>query len=384
MLAWVALLLPSTTIADQPEDEAASPAPDRVQLDDGSRLVGAIQRLGDGTLVIDTSFAPGLEIPAARIASIETSDPRAVVIESGDRLVGRLAVVNGQQRVLGTSVGDADVAIQAIVGIRPPEDAAARPEAVRQEMEQKVDQLQEEHEAELAQAREEAAKPPTLRDLWSARIELGLNGQSGNSDRIAFRGRGELRRETDSERLLIFAEGNFASEDGDRTVNEIYGGVRGEVDVSDRTFVFGRARFEFDEFEDLDLRSTVTGGIGHFVVQREDLEFKVRGGGGFQHESFDTGVSETSGLLEAGYDFRADIIEDRARLTHSLTYLPNAGSPIDEYRLEIDSAVELPIGGGDTGWSLRGGVRNEFDNDPEPGVDKLDTSFFVNLVYLWD
>ncbi len=38
----------------------------------------------------------------------------------------------------------------------------------------------------------------------------------------------------------------------------------------------------------------------------------------------------------------------------------------------------------DEAWKVRLSVRNQYDNVPRPGIEKLDTSYLLNLVYDWE
>jgi hypothetical protein len=62
---------------------------DVVTLTDGSRVLGTVQRLQDGKLIMETQFAGTLEIDASLIETIATDAPVNVGVDTGDRLVGR-------------------------------------------------------------------------------------------------------------------------------------------------------------------------------------------------------------------------------------------------------------------------------------------------------
>jgi putative salt-induced outer membrane protein YdiY len=363
---------------------------DQVLLDDDSRIVGQINRLGPDGLVIETNFAGTLTIPAKKVASIRTDGPVTVALEGGDRATGRLQVVDGRQQITGTAFGDVTVDRAKIVGLWTPGESSPEVIAREQALQRELAQTRAEHQAEIAATREahqaQAAEyQQTLenyRDPWSGRFELGLSGDTGNNERMAFRGAAEARREVENERLTIYGSGNYARENGERTENEILGGARLERDISDRWFAYGRGELEFDEFENLDLRSVVGAGVGYFFIREDDHELRGRAGVGYMHESFDNGVSTDQGIVDLGYDYRIDL-NDWLRFTHSLTYLPTFDEPTSDYRLVAETAGEVPLSK-DKAWKLRAGMRNEYDAMPTPGVERLDTSYFLNLVYDWD
>lgn len=50
--------------------------------------------------------------------------------------------------------------------------------------------------------------------------------------------------------------------------------------------------------------------------------------------------------------------------------------------MAADTALEFPVGDA-VAWTIRAGVRNEYDALPQELVDKLDTTYYLNLGYNW-
>jgi len=357
---------------------------DTVHLTDGSQVKGTIESLSDGVLVMETNFAGTLQVKRSKVAGVSADRALAVILNTGDRLVGKPRYSPKQgQRVVSDAVGKVTLEQARIVALAEPDDSPA----ATQPAQKRVDELKKQHQQELEQVKEEkqkridalTEKQAPYEDPWTLRFQLGLNGSTGNNERLSFDGRVDATQEFPDQRLNLFSEGHFAKDDGERSQNEVRGGANLEVDISKKTFIFGKGTLEFDEFEDLDLRSTVTTGLGYFFWEEEDHVFKGRVGAGYQHESFDDGTSADEGLLEIGYDYRYDF-QDDLRFTHALTYFPTFDDPLGNYRLQVETAGEVPITSKEA-WKLRLGVRNEYDADPQPGVENLDTFYFLNLVY---
>jgi len=358
---------------------------DEVRLVDGSVLVGSITRLDRGLLVMDTAFARGLSIPAEQIAGITTDNPWAVTIASASPVVARLVYRDGVQLITVADRDDLTLDPRSITALHhPPGDASVRSGGETAPLADQDESEPEQSPTDEASAPgqdADAVPEPTPDALWSGRLELGLNGSSGNTERLGFRGRGQLERTTDRDHLTLYIQGNFAREEGRRSANEILGGARGDITINDRLFLFGRGQLEFDEFENLDLRATTTGGFGYAVVKKPTQEWKLRLGLGFQHEKFGDGASNSSAIVEAGWDYFVDV-SPWFRFTNSLKALPEADNPTRDYRLVVETALEIPLNDQST-WKLRAGMHNEYDAAPQPGVKRLDTSYFLNLVYEW-
>jgi len=342
---------------------ASAAQADEVFLDDGSRIVGKVKSMVSGKLTVETAFAGTLDIDVKHVKGVNSDEKLIVALESGDRASGALEYdPQSGQKVKGTAFGDVPVKLASVTAIGDGSKALASAD---------VAAVHAEYEEEMAKLKKHEPK-------WTAKAEVGLNGQTGNKEVTNFNGRVEARRKTDVERLLMYAQGRFSREDGERSANEIIGGIEMEFDLDEKWFAFGKAAMEFDEFEHLDLRSTVTAGLGRFFWEKDDEYLKGLLGAGYRHESFDNGVSQDEGILELTVDFRKELA-DWLTLTHKTTYQPGLNDLAD-YRVMSETAGEIPLADS-RAWYLRVGMRNEYDAAPQPGVKRLDTYYFLNLVY---
>ncbi|MEX2213567.1 MAG: DUF481 domain-containing protein [Phycisphaeraceae bacterium] len=334
----------------------AAPAPaDEVYLLDGSKLVGTVTQIAGGKLTIKTEFAADpITLDMAKVKGITSAAPINVQVESGERAIGKLQydAANNQQQVTGDLVGVKAIEVGKVTSVWP--QGAEDPALL------------------AARAETEAQKPK-----WSVRVEAGLNGQTGNSEKFALNGGFTVKRTSPTDRFSVYGTARYSIDNGVRTSNEFIGGTLFETDLTPNLFWFVRGELETDEFESLDLRATALTGIGLFVIREKETEFKLRAGVGIKHESFDNGTNQTQGLLELGEEFRKEITP-WLLFTHSITYYPTLDDAGD-FRIVMVNAAEIPLTN-DKAWKLRLGIKNEFDNQPQPGVSRLDTYYFANIV----
>lgn len=348
-------------------------AADTVYLGDGSRLNGTVSRLTAEELLIETSFAGELRIDRSAVSGIDTDNPVQISLPTGEHLIGRLDYSPERgQYVYSEAAGKVSLQETRIAEMW----SSDAPSPALAAAEEELKTLKEEHEATVESLE---AKIKDGDDVWSGSLEAGLSGAAGGSDRFNFLGRGEALRETEFDRLSMFLEGRYATEEGVSTENEVLAGGRLERDFSRRWFAFGNVDLERDEFEDLDLRAILTAGVGRFLIRKETQTLKVRLGVGYQVEAFKNDANENSGILSVGYDYRIDV-SDWLRFTHELTLFPNLSDPTGEFRLNSAAGLEIPLRG-ESPWSVRLRVRNQYDADPEPGIAKLDTTYSVSLGY---
>lgn len=319
---------------------------DEIHLKDGSKLVGTVTRIAGGKVTLKTDFAGDITVDAEKVKGITTTEPLNVQLESGDVAVAKLQydAAAGTQSVQGDVVGSKPVELKQVTSSWP-----------------------------------KGEEDPTIvaqRAKWKVRLELGLNGQTGNSEILNFNGGLTIKREAPGDRLTLYGLGRYSRDNGVRSANEIIGGANWEVDLTDRLYWYLKGELEHDEFEALDLRATVTTGLGYFVIREKESDWKIRGGIGYQHETFDTGESDDQAIIDLGWDYRRDFAPF-LQFVHSLTVNPSL-EDIKDVRVVMTNAVEIPLEPSKN-WKLRLGIKHQYDAEPEPGVEKLDTFYFANV-----
>jgi len=326
---------------------------DMVTLTDGSRLVGTIERLGDGKLKLVTDFAGTLEIDAAKVAAISTEGKVNVALQSGDRLIGPLAAETGDRSVVQTAIGNIDVPMDSVQAVWP--EGAQSPEEIA---------LKEELDAKLGK--------------WSFTGEVGLLNREGNVDRLDAMGRLLLQRKSSEDLLQFYLFGQYGEQNDQRNVAEVIGGILYEHNITDRFYWYVRNQGEYDEFEDIDLRYTLTTGPGYYWIKKETHELKTWAGVGYLHESYRSDIpSRDDAQAEVGVAYFVDLTE-WLRFNHTTTWFPTFDS-LRDYRLVSDTSFLMPLGTSDM-WKFKIGAMYEYDPIPQPGRERLDETYYANLL----
>lgn len=327
---------------------------DQVILTDGSTLVGTIERLMDGKLYITTDFAGKLEIDAAKVKSISSSGKVNVGFKTGDTLLGvSTSSADGSSAKVSSGVGDVSYTIDQVSAVWP--EGAPGP-------------------AEIA-AQKEIEK---LTPKWTASIEGGIVATDGNTDTLVGRARAEVNRKSSVELFKLYASADYGEQNDERNKNEYIAGGRYEHSIwGEKAFWYARTEFEYDEFEDLDLRATAALGLGYYWLKKPEHELKTSVGGGYRHQAFMDGSTTDDPILDLGLDYRLDVAA-WATFAHSTYYNPSL-EDFGDYRLVFDTSLMFPIGKTEQ-WKFKTGVKNEYNSDPQPGFDRLDNTYYANLV----
>lgn len=317
---------------------------DSIRLKDGSHIVGVITGINGGKLVVKTEFAGDISIVLDAILSIETDKETGYKLDTGEVHSGQLFFDEGRQELL---IGDADIdaALGAIVAIGDPVKLSG----------------------------------PMVN--WSGRAQFGATFEEGDTDELDFDALVSTTRTSDAGRLVLLVRGEYGETNDVRTDNAVFSSARYEYDQTERRYLLGIAQLEYDEFEDLDIRHSVGGGLGYFFVKRERQILKGFTGLIYQHEQFGNGTRTDDLLSPIGYEYRLDL-RDRLRFRSDSIFFTNL-TTTDNWRITAENAIEVPISSQE-GWKIRLGVRNKYDNDVQPGIEKLDTVVYSSLVYDWD
>lgn len=343
---------------------------DEILCRDGSRLRGRILALENQHLHIDTQFAGHLTVPLDQIAALTTDQPVHVQLSDGSQFQGRLAAADeGSGLLLIHQDQQIPLTWDRLTDLRPlnatssPQPDATPPAS---------------SSAETPSPTPSSTPPPPPPVHWKAQLELGLQGQSGNAEKFNLDARASLRRTSDLARLNLLLDAKFWHANHSSTTRYIRGLADLERDLSERWLAFAKTALEHDQREQLEWRSLSSAGLGYFLIRQTQHELKLRGGLGYTYESFRTHHDSSDDLIaELSLQWRRQFVP-WLELTHESWYYPTLDA-IQDYRLEMETAAVLPLDR-DRTWHLRLGLRNKYNAQPEPGVDRLDTFYFLRLV----
>jgi len=331
---------------------------DQVTLKNGDRLTGTIVKSDAKTLLLKSDFAGDVNLQWDAVTSIVSSQTLHIALKDGQTIVGTVTTDDGKLEVATKDTGAVAASKDAVV-------------AVRNDDEQKAydDQI-------------ERLRHPHLTDFWSGLLDTGLSLTRGNSESLSYSLSGKAARVTDRDKIVVYTTAIYANSSvnglNSTTAHAIRGGIRGDLNVSDKLFVFGFTDFEFDQFQDLDLRNTVGGGLGYHVVNTKNTSFDVFAGGDYDQAFYGAlaatatapatpSVTRKTGEIVVGETFNAKI-NNRTTLTERFSIYPNV-SDTGTYRLQFDATAATKL----KNWlSWQVTYSDRFQNNPLPGFKTND------------
>jgi hypothetical protein len=311
---------------------------DQVTLKNGDRLTGSVVKKDDKTLTFESPVVGKVTMPWDQVASVTTDAPVTVELVSGQKS-------------------------QATVQSVPMTDIST-----------------------IRNAAEEAAyeklQHPGWLQLWTANALLGFAGTAGNATTRTFTTTAGASRTTQNDKTTLYFNSVRASSTANQisstTAQAVRGGAGYNHKIFERLFVNTTADFEYDLFQDLDLRYVLGGGLGYNIWRSDRKSLSVVGGVAYDHAKFSPvslpAYTKTAADGYWGDDF-AYKVTPASSLVQSFRMFNNFSDSHD-FRANFDVASTTKIGKWFT-WNL--GFSFKYLNDPAPGRKTNDILYTTGL-----
>ncbi|MEO1040917.1 MAG: DUF481 domain-containing protein [Pseudomonadota bacterium] len=235
-----------------------------------------------------------------------------------------------------------------------------------------------------------AAVVPEEVQKWTGDIQFNVSSATGNTENTVLGGQLNLARSFGLYTNNFEAGGNYArtttqnddgSDNTETTQNNWFIQYRGEYQIGDRSFVFGRLRYEQDEFSGFDSRINITAGLGHTFIKTEKTELTILTGPGFQYSELatpdpitdDFEDTQSSASFFFGENF-STVLRENVTLEQSLD------ATIAEDNTTISNIISLNTNLTDR-ISSRLSYQVKHETDPPDGRKNTDTLLTASLGY---
>jgi hypothetical protein len=275
-------------------------------------------------------------MPWDKVQTIETAAPVFVTDKAGETDNGPLAVVNGLAEVVA------------------PQGARSLP----------VDQI-----AAIRNAAEqrtfERLEHPGWTELWAGTGTIGWAGSLGNAKTLTFTTGLKASRATRNNKTSVYFNSIKATAliDGKNsgTAEAIRGGFAFDHNFSPRLFISTFNDYEYDLFQNLDLRFVLGLGGGVHALATSRTKLDILSGGAYNRSAF-SAFTRRSAEAYYGDDYQFKMngsitMFQTARVFHDLT---NTG----QYRVNFDTGASVKIAKW-LNWNLS--VSDRYLNTPSPG-----------------
>ena len=224
---------------------------------------------------------------------------------------------------------------------------------------------------------------PGWGQLWTASASLGFAGTQGNAKTRTLTTAFNAARVTNGDKTTVYFSAIRASAligsvlEG--TAQAVRGGWGYSRNLSPRVFLNGFNDYDYDRFQNLDLRFVLGGGLGYVAWKGERGRFDVLGGAAYNREKFSPTAPNpafTRNSAEAffGDDFTYKLNTATA-LYQNMRFFPNM-SDTGEYRLNFDLGANTRLARWLT-WNVA--LSNRMLSNPVPGRQKNDLLYTTGI-----
>ena len=220
---------------------------------------------------------------------------------------------------------------------------------------------------------------------WSGKGEAGLVIATGNTETETANAKFQLANEVDKWKHQFGGAALYASSDDEGTTAQRWEAFeQSDYNFSPRTFWFGAARYEDDEFSGFEYQAIVSTGIGRKFIDTDVTKFVGTAGVGYKVFETRDAFDDAGGLIEEGDTDNQVVFRGTLDYDHQLTpttsvldkFVVEAGA--DNTFLQNDLTLQVKM---TDVLALAVGYSVRHNTDPPVGFEKTDTLTTINLVY---
>ena len=322
---------------------------DQVVMKNGDRVTGSIIKKTGNDLTIKTDKFGVVTTTWDQVESVKSDKPVNLVLQDGRTVQGTLATVDAKVEV---------AAKETKVQVTPADIATIRDAAEQQAYERRL--------------------RPGWGELWAGTGTVGLAGTSGNAKTLTFTTGVNADRVTNTDKTSLYfniikasALVNGKSAD---TAQAVRGGLAYDHDVNPRLFVNVFNDYEYDRFQDLDLRFVLGGGLGFHAVKTKRSRLDLLGGADFNRSSFSTPLTRKSAELYWGneYSLKLNAATSLVQSFRMFNDLSHSG----DYRMNFDIGASTKLSKWLT-WNVS--LSDRYLNNPAQGRKANDLLYTTGI-----
>ena len=218
-------------------------------------------------------------------------------------------------------------------------------------------------------------------DAWNYSASLDISGKEGNTEEFGTQIGLKASKDVAVYTSMIYGTYDKAETSGVDTADELILGAEYAKFLTERTGLFASFEYEKDDFESIDSRMTPSIGVVYRFLNTADHKFSGKIGLSYRIEEYTNGLENSDFGGRLGVDHYWKFAE-WGEMTNELDYTPSF-EDADNFLVDHDSGVNIPLGFSDN-FALRLGVSNTYNNTTLPGIEELDTTYYLRLVVDWE
>ena len=210
--------------------------------------------------------------------------------------------------------------------------------------------------------------------VWSGEGALGFTSTSGNTDSENLNAGLKIARQHEKWKHSLSLDAIRNETDDEKSADRWTLKERSEYALSEKSYAFGQARYEEDEFSGFDYQGSLVAGLGSRFIENDQHLLDLSAGLGYRRsKESESGDTEDGSILTSDLIYEYKISETAI---FSETALIEYGS--DNTFLQSETALRNKI---NDSLSSKLSYLVKRNSDVPDGVEKTDKIFTISLVY---
>ncbi len=355
LFAFGGLLAAASAWSQDAKPEGKKPEekknPASVTARDGSILKGDVVQMTGGELKLRTQFNGDVPIKWAEIKALESEKPIEIHLKDSTKIVGTVeSGPDGTIRIKSTEAAEPlAVKLESVVAINPPEKKAI---------------------------------------IFKGNLSFGGSVSDGNTNTKTASLLGEFEARSEMQRFTLRGSTNYAEDQQGVTQRNSKGTIKYDFFFFKKWYAFASAFFEGDKFQDLNLRTALSGGAGYQIFDKgyfklesfKELQSYAEIGVAYFDEDFKSSPDQQ--YVSGRWSFKLDwpILPEKIVLFHLHEGYPSLERSKDIY-LTTEQGVRFTIL---KNFVATAQVHWRWDNTPSPGFERSDTLYLLTLGYSFE
>jgi putative salt-induced outer membrane protein YdiY len=322
---------------------------DQLSLKNGDRITGQVVKKEGTSLTFKSDVFGNITVPWDQVTQLSSQEPVTVVLPEGKAVQGRLSTT--ENRLVVTSpTSEESVALAETAAIRNAAEQTAW----------------------------ERLQHPGWLQLWAGFVDFGTSLARGNAETTTITTGINAARTTTTDKTILYfnqlyATATVAGETA-TSAQAVRGGWAYNRNLVPRLFINLFNDWEYDRFQNLDIRAVAGTGLGYSVLKTERTRLDLIGGGAYTHEEFSTPQSRNSGSAYWGNDWNYRL-SDATAINQTFRMFNNL-SENGEYRVNFDVGTVTAL----RRWlSFQVTYSDRYLSNPAGGRKKNDVLFTTGL-----
>ncbi len=208
---------------------------------------------------------------------------------------------------------------------------------------------------------------------WTGEGELGFTSTSGNTDSESLNAKFGIGKKYEkwehNAKLNVLRSSNSGVDSADSTVFT----EKTEYRFAEKTFAFGRIRYEQDEFSGFEYQSVISIGVGHIFLNAERHKLEASAGAGYRDFENDLDVKTQEVVFDGQLKY-AYIISETSTFNQNLFIEEGSSNTYTKSETFLKLVVVGNLG-------AKFGYEVKRNSNVPAGTEKTDTITTATLVY---